>query len=308
MEALILRKTRSQVDILRTAIQYLTSNARSLLPALFAISFPLILAGNTISFLATDDRKSINRITYYWDRLPDKAMIALVAAIVLYYLGVLIFSLIVNKHLLSGANSENSEPFSFASLKRDLGEDLKNNVIPFIVVFAIYLIIVEIYAYFFGAGQFTANAYDNNPTAVLSYVLEIIVGYLPYLLIMSITLFFCICTLFVCYRDKADVSDAMKTVWHLITNRHWKAWLGSILILFIVFLCYTIFHTAFYMVEAGFWSMLDFSPKIFFISGLLQSVVDCFLVLYFLIAILFLFGSMEDEVEGYYIKTKIDNF
>lgn len=301
---LSLRKKRKLTEIFSVSIHYASQHLRSLLGPLLAYAIPVILVAYTASFIVTKSTNSLNRPLDYVNWLNDGDFAAYIAAYVIYVLGLCLFNLIINKHLLLSGGSE--QALYFGDIKKDLAPNFRDNLLNFLIIFVIYFIcdkLIKLMTEYFGGNT---ALYDQNATAILSKLLEVLLMVLPVLLTMGIALFFCFAALFVCYRDRMETREALKKVGGLVQKKPGQVILYSALLLLMAF----IFQVSVQLLVFGLNTLIGstaYNINVFFVAELVRVFFACFAAAYLQLAMLFLLGSLEDEAEGHSLLEQIDN-
>ncbi|HOZ86629.1 MAG TPA: hypothetical protein PL029_02670 [Bacteroidia bacterium] len=294
-EEQVLQKTRPVKEILFDSLNFMTGNARNLVLATFTIAMPLILVAITISFalVSSPSAPDIYDVITLKASLDKNLYLLLLFAYVFNIAGMCLFNLGVNKVLLHKKDTEKPVDTFFKRYKNELFEDLKNFAFSFLIVFVLYSVTTKTINYL--SMQFTAES-----------TLESYLMLLPVFFLMSACFYLSFAVLFVCYRDQIGVVEAARKVWHYTSAQPKKAWGTAFLLILIVIIAHKCLQFVFFQVISLIF-MQDLSAGFLLLPGLLQTCAISLVVMFFQIALVFLYCSLEDEMDGLYIKSKIEN-
>lgn len=303
-EQQVIQKTRTGKEIFSVSLQFMSSNAKNLVIGAGIFALPLILTGILVAYLITDSLRSFSNILFFKRSLDKNYFVLFLIAYLVYILGIGLLNLGVNKILLRAPREENEENDFLSDFKEELPEDLKNFALSFVIVYTLYMAASEAINYL--PLDANASGYALDIQSYFGSLLGSLLLYSPVIIVLSACFYFSFTTLFFCFRDKLGVTEALAKVWHYTSLNPVKAMTTSFVLLLACFLINNIFLLFMHQIE--YWMYLQgISPRFLFITYCTKTIVLCALAIYFNISTVFLIGSLEDEADGLYIKSKIEN-
>ncbi|MES2681393.1 MAG: hypothetical protein V4635_15970 [Bacteroidota bacterium] len=294
-EEQVLQKTRAVKEILVDSLTFMSSNARNLVLAIFVFAMPLILTAIIISFYLTSSPSApdIYDVLTMKAALDKNLYLLLLFAFVLNIAGMCLFNLGINKILLHKKSLEKPGGHFFEQYKDELAESLKNFFFSFLIVFVVYSVTTKTINFL--SMQFPAES-----------TLESYLMLLPVFFLMSGCFYLSFAVLFVCHRDQLGVVEAAQKVWRYTSAQPKKAWGTSFLLILMVIIAHKCLQVIFFQLISLIF-MQGLSAGFLLLPGLLQTCAIGVVVMFFNIAVIFLYCSLEDEMDGLYIKSKIEN-
>ncbi len=295
-------KTRNTMGVLKSAMAYVSNHAATLFFGIGILALPFILFSISASISLTDSINSFDRILYYKEKLDKNAFILFILTFLIYAIGLAIYNLAINKHLvLTDVADDPKEKASIANLRKGFTGELKHSAGNFSIFFIGYFIVRQFLFYIFSLLDNYQPGYDTNSDAIIFYYLEQIFKYVPILIIVPLSFYMLFASLFICYRDNTDTTIAVKKVWEITRTKLKKTWLTTSFILVIALFLFSGLDRVFYFI-----SIFSYSTHLYFALYILKTALSFIIIAYLQIANVVLFGSLEDEKEGIYLKRKID--
>ncbi len=291
---LTIQKTRSSREILSDTLRFMSVRARDLVFAIFVFAMPFILTSSVVSFYMIDSPSApdLYDLLIFRKALDKNLFILLCFAFIIKILGMFVFNLGINKVMLKPI-TDNKEDNFLNHFKNEISEGVKNYLFSFLIVLTVYSVIIK-------ATTYLSQQFPVEPG------LETFLLLLPVYFVMSACLYVGFAILYLCARDGLDVAGAAQKTWHYTTARPKKAWGTAFLILLVVVLMNKIIQVLFFQFISLIF-MQGLSSALLLVTGLIQTSTIAIVVIFYNIAAVFLLGSLEDEVDGHYIKSKIEN-
>jgi hypothetical protein len=298
-----IHKPRKAIEVIKDAFAYMTRDARVLLQALSIYSLGLIAVALLISYSLIGTAPTPERVIGYKDVATKNNFLFLVLSAIVYLGGYCTFTFAVNRLMfLRDARLNNS--YFFKEIQPTFWEGFKTYIFNFVLVYIIYFS-VNLGLTIFSRSNFLldASVMDPDPT---NYVLELLILNVPSLLILPLLFYFCLSALFVSHRNNVGTSEALKKVFVTTQANFRKIWGCSILVILISYIGTLVVNMSLNYIAYFLFSYFSDAASFFMLSSLVQKVFALFFFLFIQIAIVILYGSVEDEVEGHYIRKKID--
>jgi len=303
-ETLQLHQKRRISEIITVSAQYLVANAKSLFVGIALLSLPLLGLAKLGAFLITGNPIALESVLRYKDIVGKNSFMLLIFCFILFITGICTYLLSIYKNVVLNTADAKDKEVTFETIKQDFGEDLNSFVINFLIIYLIYFV-TKLGVDYINIWSRSSFASESFMVGVIAYYAQDFIIDLPGILVLSVCFYFCISTLFVCYRDKIGAADAMGKVWSLAQKIPQKTWLNCTLLFIVAYLLHFFFRIIINFTEFNFFYPYS-TPLIRIISDLLKLALDCFIFAFFQIASILLFGSNEEEAEGRSIKTKIE--
>lgn len=285
-------------------MNYISMDARALIRLLAIYSLGFILVAMLLSYYLTNYEPALARIIYT-EGLSKKTLILLILSYILYLGGFCTLTLMVNKLIRKRdvMRDENSETI-FSAIKKEIPEDLKTYVLNFLIMYGLYYTISFVLGYFSHPYLFI-DSNDSDPDP-FSYSLELLIMYLPTVIILPVFLYLGFSALFVSCRDNIGSTEALKDVYKRSRNKLKKIWLCSVLIVFIAVVGEAIIAASFRYLSYFIISFISYNSSLFIYIKILEKLFSLGILVFIQVGAILLYGSVEDELEGHYIQKKID--
>jgi hypothetical protein len=294
-----LRKTRTITEIIKDSFQYLSNEARTLLPPLALYSFSLLTVSIIISYYGTGGAPDLLRTILSVKNADKRDAVFMVLGLLTYLGSICTLTYVINKNILyNNSNQKNADTLPFGSDK-NLFSDFGNYIVSFIIIYLIY------YGLSFGLDYLGKSDLiferDEQEFDMVNYYFESFVMAIPKILIYPMVFYFCFNSLYVSLRDNTGASDALKKVFDTSKNKMKKIWISGVMILIICYIGLSIINFPLRYLYFIFPANL----MVAMIGIGITKLISFTLYLFISCACVFTLGSVEDENEGFYIQDKI---
>jgi hypothetical protein len=240
------------------------------------------------------------RLFYMLKENKGSDSLIMVIGMLSYLISFCMLTYITNKVILArdwGHNKTVDD--NYIKLNVGFFSDFPNYIINFIIIYIFYFLMQLGLDAFSGSELFfDKEEIYSDPT---SYYTNYIIMTIPTILVSPLLHYFCFTALFVSLRDNISSTDGLKKVMRISKDKLKKIWIAGILIILICYISLSIllFTMRFlhYALPAG---------SVYAIIGFASHVMYYCVYVFVGFASVIILGSIEDENEGYYIKSKID--
>lgn len=300
---LIIRKTRGSGEILATALRFLSAEARELVKALGIYAAPFLIVGLAISYAVSYGEPSIEKIYFLKDSTTKNQFVFMLISMVFFVAGLCMTTLVIIKTLLTRSVENEGQVVQTPTITISLLiEQLKTFVVNFIIVYVLYTAAFYLIR---ESEKYNFLADDGYSPDILTYIVNVFIALLPMIIFFPPVIFIASCTLFVSVRDNLGATEAMNSVLKISREKLGKMYGGSFIICLVTVLIQLLFQFLFqyFGMVIGFFGL---SSSSFIYAIVLNKVILLALLIFAQVASVLLYGSIEDELEGYYMKSKIE--
>ncbi len=289
-----LHRQRTIGENVRAALDFFFRSRQLFFP-LGILAVTVIVAALSLAILITGNANSLDNIFAYKTQLSKNSFAGLCLVYLLYVLG--LFMLVLNccRQIWLSA-SENP-----SALGTPLLADASRSIINFLIVFVLYSLADKLLLY---GTEILAAEVDYFADA--SSLAGNLIVYSPVLVFRPFLLYFSLVTLFVAYRERTGVDEALKKVYGYSAVNLRKVWLAGLVYLLIAYTVLFLLQVFVYMVYETLYAQFSISHNMLFAGSVFRFVFFCLLLTLMQIGLVFVFGAIEDEKEDIYIKRKLD--
>lgn len=304
MELFYIRKQRSIFQILQATVQYMGKHANVLFLSIALLALPFILLPTYFANYLTHDSTPFDEFFYDKTSMDKPAFVAYCLLFVLFALGLGIYNMVINKFMVLSDRSA-SATITTDLIKQGFLESLKKWLPNFCFFFVAYYFLWHGIRLLFEFKTYYHNGLQVYTEDPVTYYSELSIPYLPIIAISPFACYLVFSSLYVSFRDGADTTAALKTVWETGRKHLKKIFLGACAILLAVMVAYYLLNRLFILM---YYFMFSTSlPEHFYVLVNIIRIGFGFSIITFMqIAFILLLGSMEDDQESHYIRQQLD--
>lgn len=304
MELFYIRKQRSIFQILQATVQYMGKHANVLFLSISLLALPFILLSTYVANYLTGDATPFDEFLSDKPTMDKPALVAYYLLFLFFVLGLGIYNMVINKFMMLSDRSA-SATITTDLIKQGSLESLKKWLPSFCFFFVAYYLLwhgIRLLFEFKTHYHEGLEVYADDP---VTYYAELSIPYLPIIAITPFACYLVFSSLYVSFRDGADTTAALKTVWETGRNHLKKTFLGACAILLVAMVAYYLLNRLFLLMYYAMFSA-SLPEHFYMIVNIIRIGFGFSIITFMQIAFILLLGSTEDDQESHYIRQQLD--
>ncbi len=296
-------KARNLGEVINVTFSYFGRNIKVLFTIVLFYVMPFFAASVLASFFLDQPVFSFSNSVSYISNISNTEFIGFWLVFLSYFFGTTMLNMVMNKHLILNEKLDKQQQVSSKQIQLDIVEDLRQHV-PNVFFLSLSLIIISLIlssAVGYLLVPDLSFSFSDDP---FSFIMQIFPLVFFALLIIPITFYILVTTLFFAQRQKTGFFEALTKVTNYVRENFLSTWLISVVALLIIYISNFFLRIPYFII--GFID-IALEPGVYFIIIALGNFISLFATTLFQFTCIFHITSIEEKNEGTLIKQKIEN-
>lgn len=296
-------KARNLGEVINVTFNYFGQNIKAIFTVLLFYVMPFFAASVIASFFSDQPILSFSNSISFISNISGNGFISFSIVLLSYFFGVAAQNAVINKHLILNEKQDEQQLVNSKQIQTDLVEDLRQHV-PNVFFLSLSLVLISLMlssALGYLLVPDLSFSFSEDP---LNFIMQIFPLVFFALLIIPVTFYILVATLFFSQREQSGFFEALTKVLNYLRDNFLSTWLTSFVALLVVYFCNVFLRMPFILI--GF---MDFAiePGMYFLITAIGNFIFLFAMTLFQFICVFHITSLEEKKEGTLIKQKIDN-
>lgn len=296
-------KARNLGEIINVTFNYFGCNIKVIFTILSFYVMPFFAASILASFFLDQAILSFSNSITYIGNIANNDFIEYAVVLLTYFFGLTLQNQVISKHLIVNEKLDERQRVNSKHIQLNIVDDFRQHF-PNVFFLALLLIIISLIlssAIGYLLVPDLSFSFSEDP---LNFIMQIFPLFFFALLIIPLTFYILVATLFFAQRDQTGFFEALTKVANYVRENFLSTWLNSIVALLIVYFCNVFLRIPFILI--GFMD-IAVEPGMYFLITAIGNFIFLFAMTLFQLMCIFHLTSLEEKKEGSIIKQKIDN-